>query len=437
MRKIVIELEQTTPMWHFQGGEPDCCLRVTEVKPKLDRFIEMRREGGVPDGWYVDKTHNSALKYKSSDRSEAEEKVDKAHNSALKYKMRISCGGRRELPDLISINGRSRSNYPVFFGNMGNQQGGRKRLMMFSDVNVTIISMEDELVDCIESLIGDFFDCHSFGTRQDKGFGCFRLKGTNGTARAPFGASYSFSVPRANGGEETFPELFKYINYFHKVIRSGVNEQGCYVKSLMYHYAKSKGDVWDKPVIRTNFQYFNPVYEYLCDIRDDFPDDARRRVPYPKKRECMMKEYDNSMDLIKRKSLYRDALGLSTSQCWRAYDDTIKTSLQDDPAAGVRFKSPIDYHPVPDGQGGFIVYITLHQIPDELRAESFRISDSRKDDDVDDLENMRIAERFSLTEYFQYILDNHKKLVSVDSSRVPGRYISHILGKDGNFSKIR
>lgn len=405
MRKIVKELEQTTPMWHFQGGEPDCCLRVTEVKPKLDRFIEMRREGGVPDGWYV----------------------DKAHNSALKYKMRISCGGRRELPP-------DRSNYPVFFGNMGNQQGGRKRLMMFSDVNVTIISMEDDLVDCIESLIGDFFDSHSFGTRQDKGFGCFRLKGTNGTARAPFGASYSFSVPRANGGEETFPDLFKYINYFHKVIRSGVNEQGCYVKSLMYHYAKSKGDVWDKPVIRAKFQYFNPVYEYLCGKRDLLPEDVRRRVPYLKKRECecMMKEYDDYKDLIKRKSLYRDALGLSTSQYWRAYNDTIKTSLQDDPAAGVRFKSPIDYHPVPDGQGGFIVYITLNEIPDELRTKTFCISASRRN-----LRDMRIAERFSLTEYFQYILDNHKKLVNVNPSRVPGRYISHILGKDGNFSKIR
>ena len=39
MIKLVCELKQQTPMIHFQSKEPGACLRATEVKPKLDRFI--------------------------------------------------------------------------------------------------------------------------------------------------------------------------------------------------------------------------------------------------------------------------------------------------------------------------------------------------------------------------------------------------------------
>lgn len=36
--KEIIELQQLTPMWHFQPDLSGCCLRATEVKPKLDTF---------------------------------------------------------------------------------------------------------------------------------------------------------------------------------------------------------------------------------------------------------------------------------------------------------------------------------------------------------------------------------------------------------------
>lgn len=46
MKKIVVQLVQDTPMWHFQGAFDDCCLRATEVKPKLDRFLLAKLDKG-------------------------------------------------------------------------------------------------------------------------------------------------------------------------------------------------------------------------------------------------------------------------------------------------------------------------------------------------------------------------------------------------------
>lgn len=46
MKKIVVQLVQDTPMWHFQGAFNDCCLRATEVKPKLDRFLLAKLDKG-------------------------------------------------------------------------------------------------------------------------------------------------------------------------------------------------------------------------------------------------------------------------------------------------------------------------------------------------------------------------------------------------------
>lgn len=445
MYKKVFNLEQITPMWHFQGDDPNCCLRATEVKPKLDRFIKKSLEDNIPADWWI----------------------DRAHNSALNYKMRISCASVKILPDVqnkMDDNNNPIYNnkglqqkenlYPIFFANMGAGNAKRKKLVMFSNLEVTIISMVSELVDSIADIIDDFFANNSFGTRQDKGFGCFCVidkENNRPIFHRSRNASYYFDVPVKYAGIDTeFSELFKYIHYFHKVIRSGVNEPDCYIKSLMYYYARSMNDVWDKPVIRTNFQYYNEVYEYLCGIIGYNELSSRKKVkPNNRISYAMEEEYNDSEELIKHKNLYRDALGLAVSQDWKTYDDKItftlqsdptadKITLQSDPTADIRFKSPIDYHPVPNKNGGFTVYIILNEIPDKLKAMRFRISHTAKDEDISDLENMRIAERFSLRGYFEYINNNHRRQVQIrNKSSIAGGYVSHILGPEGNFSKMR
>lgn len=452
MKRIEVKLVQDTPMWHFQGASEDCCLRATEVKPKLDRFLIAKIKSGevsgiclesIPDSWWVNK--------------------DK---KALNYKMRIV---KKAVERLKEDNGRGRSLYPLYFGKMGKEAPRNMRLVMFSDVKLEIIIPIEEpekkieasdvtLGETITANLPQFFANTSFGTRQDKGFGCFRVTEIGGRQILerqwiPQFASYCFRIPKGGDDQHDFRELFQHINYFHKVIRSGVNEPGCYVKSMMYHYARFKRDSWDKPIIRTNFQYFNPIYKYICGeiesydelLRQDMDEcnvDAREYMGRPLRENrpqlrMMNYEYQNSADIIESKNLYRDALGLATSQDWRIYhNDRITITLQPKNSE-VMFKSPIDYHPICSDRNEYVVYIILHEIPDEMKAARFTITDTNGD--ADDLTDMRIAESFSVFEYFEFIRNNYQEHIRIpqgQENRVPFRYINRILGRQGTFRAL-
>ena len=408
MEKIVVKLGQDTPMWHFQGAFDDCCLRATEVKPKLDRFLLAKLDTGELS------VNECALTSRDDVPSTWWANEDK---TAFNYKMRISAESRRiidsQVPD-VDRNGnpRFKNLYPVYFARVGENKSKDMELVMMECIRVKLMVYDDDLAKCIKNNISAFFASHSFGARQDKGFGCFRvIKNSNETTPTMgvlSGASYYFVVPgpstndskkkqeeqeKKEAEKKRFKSLFDHINYFHKVIRSGVNERGCYVKSMMYHYAKSKEDVWDKPVIRTKFNFTNNVYKSICGKMD-----SRRPV-----RPQLSEEYNQCKDLIGKKNLYRDALGLSTSQDWISYGNKVKTSLHGNESEEVRFKSPVDYRPVPTTDGGFIVYIIIHELPNELRQASFDIS---CDKSRERLEGMKISDAISISDYFEFIYDN-------------------------------
>lgn len=420
MRKIEVRLVQDTPMWHFQGASEDCCLRASEVKPKLDRFLVTKiGRGEIPDSWWINK-----------------------EQGALNYKMRISVSGREILESLVTDKGRDgrprfdnngnpkmKNLYPIYFGNMGPNAPRNMRLVKFEGIKLEIIvpnevaekktdenASDKTLGDIISENLPQFFAGTSFGTRQDKGFGCFRVVGSNAPVSKLSGASYYFVVPPSGNNDKKYEDLFQHINYFHKVIRSGVNERGCYVKSLMYHYAKEKEDVWDKPVIRTAFNFRSNLYRYICgEISvNDLSDREYKKVTKsgntmnPVRENLQRDEYMMRNMLLRKKGLYRDALGLATSQDWVFYGNKVKTVLHND--ADVRFKSPVDYRPVPAANGGFVVYIILHELPDELRRASFDISSDRANTT---LTEMKISDSMKIFDYFDFIY-NHCWLVEQD-----------------------
>lgn len=414
MKKIVVQLVQDTPMWHFQGAFDDCCLRATEVKPKLDRFLLAKLDKGKLS------VNGCALTSRDDVPSTWWANEDKA---AFNYKMRISAESRSiiesQVPDLDRRTGQQKTDrngkpvfrnlYPIYFARVGADETGDMELVKMSGIRVELIVSDDRLAECIEPIIPAFFASHSFGARQDKGFGCFRVSGAGSTGKLS-GASYYFIVPACNNSEDKYQSLFQHINYFHKVIRSGVNERGCYVKSMMYHYAKDKGDDWDKPVIRTAFNFKNVLYRFICgDVHiDELYDMDRRKVTnrdgsIKPVRNSLSDEYKRNRELMGKKNLYRDALGLSTSQDWISYGNIVKTSLHGNENEEVRFKSPVDYRPVPTTDGGFIVYIIIHELPDELRQARFDIS---CDKSRERLEEMKISDAISISDYFEFIYDN-------------------------------
>lgn len=418
MEKIVVKLGQDTPMWHFQGAFDDCCLRATEVKPKLDRFLLAKLDEGELS------VNGCALTSRDDVPSTWWANEDK---TAFNYKMRISAQSRSiiesQVPDLDRRTGQQKTDrngkpvfrnlYPIYFARVGADETGDMELVKMSGIRVELIVSDDRLAECIEPIIPAFFASHSFGARQDKGFGCFRVSGAGSTGKLS-GASYYFIVPACNNSEDKYQSLFQHINYFHKVIRSGVNERGCYVKSMMYHYAKDKGDDWDKPVIRTAFNFKNVLYRFICgNVHiDELYDMDRRKVTnrdgsIKPVRNSLSDEYERNHELMGKKNLYRDALGLSTSQDWISYGNKVKTSLHGKENEEVRFKSPVDYRPVPTTDGGFIVYIIIHELPDELRQSRFDIS---CDKSRERLEGMKISGAISISDYFDFIYKNRWRI---------------------------
>lgn len=418
MKKIVVQLVQDTPMWHFQGAFNDCCLRATEVKPKLDRFLLAKLDEGELS------VNGCALTSRDDVPSTWWANEDK---TAFNYKMRISAQSRSiiesQVPDLDRRTGQQKTDrngkpvfrnlYPIYFARVGADETGDMELVKMSGIRVELIVSDDRLAECIEPIIPAFFASHSFGARQDKGFGCFRVSGAGSTGKLS-GASYYFIVPACNNSEDKYQSLFQHINYFHKVIRSGVNERGCYVKSMMYHYAKYKKDVWDKPVIRATFNYRNTLYRFICGKVDEdkLYGMDRRKVTnrdggLKPVRSNLSNEYERNRELMGKKNLYRDALGLSTSQDWISYGNKVKTSLHGNKNDEVRFKSPIDYRPVRRNDGGFNVYTIIHELPDELKKARFDIS---CDKSRERLEGMKISDAISISDYFDFIYKNRWRI---------------------------
>lgn len=415
--KEVIKLQQQTPMWHFKDYESGCCLRATEVKPKLDKFL-LEKEPGLKKFIFA--------------------------GNALEYK--LSFVAPKLMEQVMS------NNTPLFLGNMGDWRN-QKQLIFYTDpIEMHIFSFHDELIKTIKKHLCEFFGTHSFGTRQDKGFGFFfpeneelpQSKFSN-----PFGAQYMFTVPTAD-----YDSIFNHIYYFHKLIRSGINEKNVYYKSLMYFYAKDNKLQWDKPIIRHKFQLYTDVYKSICGIEpyteeNTYNNKGKEYIH----REEMAEEYKQCQSFKNNPQwLFRDALGLSSIQRWKDYNDTIKIvainkedNKDNKNKSFTRFKSPITYRPAMIGNK-CIVYIHLDSRPiEDLKKQRFKITSTRNRET--NISGIKVFDKFTLEDYFAYIENRYKDLVGNKGLSISGKKMNYknceieeifkpFKGDNANFRKV-
>lgn len=443
----VYHLKQVTPMWHFQSYEKGCCLCASEVKPKLDKFLS--KKGLMFNG-------NGNVDQKSFD-----------------YKLSFVAPDENPVLDNFKS--------PLFFGNTRNKnddsRNDKQAVFYKNEIIVKIFSFNNLVLNEIDKNIREFFLTTSFGTRQDKGFGCFVISDSTSDTRSDSTileevASYVFKVQLAETSvadkndweERTFYKLFNYILYFHKMIRSGINEpkykkegkeyvldeygkkvldekRTFYYKSFMYHYAKSLGETWDKPVIRHNFELFNDKYKRICVSRN-----------------INEERYKSS------KILFRDALGLATDQSWTKYKsmdsdrkfrvDQIKIRGQkrignsDGYDSVDRFKSPILYRPYLNLENSVNkVYLILDQDSlEKFKEDSSFVVSKEPDKDCyakktySPLSDMIIYKDFNLENYLDFVKDYCDK-VRKEGGRLSGKdnvnyIIESIFGRGGTFEKI-
>ena len=240
-------LKQQSPMLHFQHADPHATLRATELKPKLDRFIEewMRRDQKViPDEWRMKK---DLKKTSGNDSPDA----DTSKKGALNYRIRI-----------INLKGNSVEEPKMgipYFGNMGENTQLKMLITAKGLVELNIRCYIKELLDIIDKCLPTFFLTVNFGTRQDKGFGSFTLclddKGT------PYERKNNEAMLASwNNTKKIYCIRYKHqtpalriltdIETLYKLLKSGINFNGVYIKSYLRDYFAEKGVDWDKKALK-------------------------------------------------------------------------------------------------------------------------------------------------------------------------------------------
>lgn len=377
MHKLEIKLKQHTPLIHFQHDQEGATLRASEVKPKLDKFIlgkltPEEKEQGEREGWIKSKNGKTWLDYKM--------KIEDSYISTWDMTRDTGRTNQRNRPIVDSM--------PLFFGNMHNRNeiGYVPKKMVFSSVPiiVTFFSINDALLEEIKKNLNTFFILHNFGTRQSKGFGSFMPEATTTPQNIHQNyAKFSWRLPNdVNFGSwDCFFNFFTAIDFFYKALRSGINQNDVYLKSLMYFYATDMDEYWDKRAIRYEFEHFTP------DKQSDKGEQAN-----------MKDDGDFSKGNAR---LYRDMLGLSSVQTWKSYDSdiVIKEHITNRTENKIdRFKSPLLIKPI-FKNGMFDVYLIPSSIPEAYLNAEFAISSSNKRRNF----NMRTPSAFDVDDFLQFI----------------------------------
>lgn len=378
MHTLTVKLKQHTPLIHFQHDQEGATLRASEVKPKLDKFIlnqltPEEKAQGEREGWIKSKNERIWLDYKMKIESLDVRIWDMSRDTG-----RTNSKTNKQIFEQM----------PMFFGNMhsSNDMNFVPKKMVFtpSPITLSFLSTDKEIIDVINKHISNFFLLNNFGTRQSKGFGSFYPEGilyqsnsVNNFARFKWRIG-DCEVPNL----DAFYNLFFAIDMFYKTLRSGINQNGVYFKSLMYHYATDQGSYWDKRTIRYEFEHFTPnKFNDKGEIKDKKDDGDNKKS---------------------EARLYRDMLGLSSTQTWKSYDDEItKDHVADNDNNKIdRFKSPLLFKPI-FTKGEYVVYIIPSEIPAQYKEAKFRISSKKERKSFE----METPSDFDTVDFLSYITD--------------------------------
>lgn len=412
MKVLKISLKQHTPLIHFQYKEVGATLRASEVKPKLDKYIIEKVGRGsyetvkkqVKDAhasWFMDKTGIYSLRYKMSLEPKSSP-LSADIEGYFGYKP--SKNGPKPIPA------------PMFFGNMQSKDEAKgifqqKGFSDRCDLSLTIICKNSELYGLIIKYIYDFFIDTNFGTRQSKGYGSFSIDRKEWMALNNIKEVPKISYPyfTTSGDLKT---LFTYMEWFYKAIRSGIND--CYgkdlfyMKSLMFAYAKEKGEQWEKKTIKSIF------YDYLSREKDFAKKVYKGEVQkHPRNNDNLTFTSGNEGEY-----LFKDCLGLSTVEQWKKpyfdgdalkYNGTFILNKVSDRANDPiqRMKSPILLKPIKEDNGTYRVYVIHSKLPEGYLGSGFSVG--IKYGNLEKKRSFNIYPNFSIDDYFDFLFKKDYK----------------------------
>lgn len=352
--KFAFNLKQHTPIIHFQHDEDGATLRASELKPKLDKFLL---------NYFTDKK----IDYKN---------FLIKNTNAFNYKVKISIDkNKNQIIDL--------KDYKAYFGNMGlKEEEKRKGIINYEPIKVNFICYNENLQNAIKKNFPLFLILHNFGTRQNKGFGCFYLSNTDKD-------NYKDALEILNGKAFIYAQynntnslkIAKNVSIIYSLMKSGLNfpdtnnngKNKSYYKSILFEYMLEKGIGNEKRFIKENF--FHPL------------------VRIPRSSEC--------------KKYVRALLGISDGTEFKDRDRSGKITYSSKEIE--RFKSPILFKIIDD---------KLFVIPEEINKNIFDKTFNFNDKFQPKGKDIKIPDSFNLLEFLFYFSDKFNSLpLKTDNSK--------------------
>lgn len=367
------KLVQHTPLIHFQHSEPHACLRATEVKPKLDRFLieQLEKDDRFGDGrwkkWFVGDGSQQSFDYmmRITPNSEQVERTQSIENGIERAIARA---------EHRSPNASLHEIHKNYFGNMasGNniqdtvqaiQETFKESLFYKDGLTLTIRCFIPELLTLIDEHIRGFFMMHNFGTRQRKGFGSFTVDiSTEPNAPKGFDLVRKY-CPNAYycklDDNVSADALLNAVWVLSAFLKSGFNRgEGNYVRGFVFRYfQRGKNPLAnDKAFVKQ---------KVLLNVYDEKTPGEHRRF------------YGNNV----RYRYVRGLLGTNENSRF-CRDPNAHTPVYDiytHSAEGIeRFPSPLLFKPI-----GKFVFILPQKMPDEIFGSEFYILEKNQEEEYD------------------------------------------------------
>lgn len=364
------KLVQHTPLIHFQHSEPHACLRATEVKPKLDRFLieQLEKDDRFGDGrwkkWFVGDGSQQSFDYMMRITPNSEQ-VERTHSIENGIERAIARAEHR--PPNASLH----EIHKNYFGNMasGNniqdtiRETFKESLLYKDGLTLTIRCFIPELLTLIDEHIRGFFMMHNFGTRQRKGFGSFTVDiSTEPNAPKGFDLVGKY-CPNAYycklDGNVNADALLDAVWVLSAFLRSGFNRgEGNYVRGFVFRYFQREKNPLanDKAFVKQQV------------LRNVYNEATRGEHLHP---------YGNNV----RYRYVRGLLGTNENSrfCRAPNAHTPVYDIYTHSAEGIeRFPSPLLFKPI-----GKFVFILPQKMPDKIFGSEFYILKKKQEEEYD------------------------------------------------------
>lgn len=364
------KLVQHTPLIHFQHSEPHACLRATEVKPKLDRFLieQLEKDDRFGDDrwkkWFVGDGSQQSFDYMMRITPNSE-RVDRTQSIENGIERAIARAEHR--PPNASFH----EIHKNYFGNMasGNniqdtiRETFKESLFYKDGLTLTIRCFIPELLTLIDEHIRGFFMMHNFGTRQRKGFGSFTVDiSTEPNAPKGFDLVRKY-CPNAYycklDDNVSADALLNAVWVLSAFLKSGFNRgEGNYVRGFVFRYFQREKNPLANDKAFVKQQVLHNVYNEA----------TRGEHLHP---------YGNNV----RYRYVRGLLGTNENSrfCRAPNAHTPVYDIYTHSAEGIeRFPSPLLFKPI-----GKFVFILPQKMPDEIFGSEFYILEKNQEEEYD------------------------------------------------------